>query len=274
MKLPFRQRLHLFEFGDQSWLTGWLREAYLDCLNLGLKSGGQFNQLHRAYAEWAAGRPGEPVLDMGSGGAGPIATMLRRAKAEGVQLPKIVLSDLHPSPEHYRELQTELGADRIGFLAEPVSALAVEHSVPRLRSICSTLHHFAPPQTEALILDAVKHAEGLFIVEPLQRNLRHFLMVLFSGPLPYLLAPFFARNWSWRKFFFTTIIPLAPLMVAFDGCISALRTYKPEEVVAMMPASTREHFKVHTGYLPYMGLYAAYFIAIQRKTTSPNTLSD
>lgn len=270
MKLPFRQRIHLFEFGDQSWLTGWMREAYLDCLNLGLKSGGQFNQLHRVYADWAAGRPGEPVLDMGSGGAGPIATMVRRAKAEGAPLPMIILSDLHPSPKHYHELQAELGAEQIGYRAESVSAMDVGPAAPRLRSMCSTLHHFDPTQAAALIRDAVNHAEGLFIVEPLQRNLRHFLMVLLSGPLPYLLAPFFARRWSWRKFIFTTIIPLAPLMVAFDGCVSVLRTYKPEELGAMIPAFVRHQFTIQTGFLPYMGMFAAYYWAIQR-TSGPTT---
>ena len=274
MKLPFRQRINLFEFGDQSWLSGWLRDAYLDCLNLGLKSGGQFNQLHRAYANWSAVQPGASVLDLGSGGAGPIATMVRRAKRESIPLPKIILSDLHPSPEHYQVLQSELGAEQIGYMAEPVSALAVGPGAPRLRSMCSTLHHFAPTQVQALILDAIHHADGLFIVEPLQRNLRHFLMVLLSGPLPYLLAPFFARTWSWRKFFFTTILPIAPLMVAFDGCVSVLRTYKPEELVAMIPEPRRHQFTIQTGFLPYMGCFAAYFVAIQRNpaaSSDPHT---
>ena len=58
-----------------------------------------------------------------------------------------------------------------------------------------------------------------------------------------MLAPFFSRNFQFRKFLFTTIIPIIPIMVAFDGAVSVLRSYTTEEIIAMMPPGSRDQFQ-------------------------------
>ena len=263
----FSQRHHFFEFGDQPWLTGVLRASYLDGLNLGLRLGGQFSKVHLALHAWADHRKGQPILDLGSGGGGPVETILRAAEKDGLRLPKIYLSDLFPSPRHYQNLQDALGADRIDYLKEPLSAWSANQPPFELRSICSTFHHFKPAEARLLVERALTSGSGLFILEPLQRNLRHFLMVLLSGPFPYMLAPFFADRWSWRKFLLCTVLPVAPLMVAFDGCVSVLRTYTAQEITDMIPPALRDEVEVHQGTLPYMGLYGALHVSLIRKPT-------
>lgn len=261
----FSKRFELWEFGDQPWFRGWWRETYLDCLNIGLRSGGQFRRLHRVFAAWAAQCPGASVLDLGSGGGGPIRTMLRTAERNGFALPRILLSDLFPSIEHYRELERRFGSERLSYVAEPVSALAVDRRDLRLRCICSTFHHFRPDQAAALVRDAVEHADGLFIAEPLQRDLRHVILVLLAGPLPYLLAPFTADRFGWRKLLLCTLLPIVPLLVMFDGLVSVLRTYAPEEIEAMIPPERRPDVTVTHGTLSYMGIFAAQYTCIVRR---------
>ena len=238
----------------------------MDCLNIGLRSGGQFRRLHLAFSAWAARLPGAAVLDLGSGGGGPIRTMLRSAARDGTAMPLIFLSDLFPSREHYQDLERQHGKGQLSFIPEPVSALDVGRPDIRLRSICSTFHHFRPQQATALVRDAVEHADGLFIAEPLQRNLRHFLLVLLSGPIPYLLAPFTADRFEWRKLLFCTLLPIVPLLVMFDGCVSVLRTYTAKEIEAMIPPDMRPELDVSHGTLSYMGLFAAQYSCITRRT--------
>ena len=261
----FAHRRHAFEFGDQSWMKGAWRAAYLDCLNFGLRVGGQFRPVHKAYSAWAQRAGAGTVLDLGSGGAAPIETLILGARADGNAMPKIVLSDLFPSAAHYEAMKQRLGAEAIDYVSEPVSALKVDRPDLPARSICSTFHHFRPDDARALVEDAIRNGSGLFILEPLQRNLRHFLLVLLSGPFAYMLAPFFARRFSVFSLLFCTLLPIIPLMVMWDGCVSALRMYTPDEIRAMIPEELRTKVDVETGEFPYIGAFGATFVAMTRR---------
>ncbi|HVX56724.1 MAG TPA: hypothetical protein VHA37_03250, partial [Candidatus Saccharimonadales bacterium] len=58
----------------------------------------------------------------------------------------------------------------------------------------------------------------------------------------HLIVPFFARRFAWRKLLFTTLVPIVPFFVAFDGIVSALRTYTKDEILAMLPAGWEDEF--------------------------------
>lgn len=260
----FRRRFHLAEFGDQAWLAGWWRDAYLDCLNHGLRVGGQFRQLHHVYARWAMRNGFGPVLDLGSGGGGPIETMLEQARTDGSKLPLICLSDLHPSQKHFSELVQKFGTEQLAYQSIPVSACAPNGRGYALRSICATLHHFRPELVSQILHVALSESRSLLIVEPLQRNLRHLLLVLLSGPFAYMAAPFTARHWDWRKFLFTTILPIIPLLVMWDGLVSVLRTYTFEEISALVPPELGKDVTISKHTLPYMGFFGALCIEVTR----------
>ena len=265
MSGSFRRRRHLFEFGDQPWMTGRWRRAYLDCLNLGLRIGGQYRTMHRPFSAWATTAGEQKVLDLGSGGAAPLETLLREAAAEKAPMPCVVLSDLYPSPDHYRAIQERWGADRVQYIAAPVSATEAQRPDLPLRSICSTFHHFKPALAGRIVDDALRNGRGLFVMEPLQRDLGHFLLVLLSGPFVYMLAPFLQRRVTLFNILFCTLLPIIPLMVMFDGCVSVLRMHTPDEIEGMVPQDLRAKVNVTKGVLPYMGAFGATYVALTRK---------
>jgi hypothetical protein len=261
------RRFQLFEFGDQPWLKGWARECYLDCLNFGLRTAGQFRGILEPLLQWVGPPPHPDILDLGSGGGGPIETLLMEGAKRGVVLPRFILSDLYPSAEHYKSLVARYGEARLGFLAQPVSADRVPQGSPPLRIICSAFHHFRPELARTVVEDAVRSSDGLFIVEPLQRDWRHLLMVLLSGPLPYMGAPFVASRKSFMKFLFCLLIPVFPLMVMFDGCVSVLRTYQPDEMLDMIPRDDRKRFTAEWGVSPYFRIFGAPYFFVRRRQT-------
>ena len=255
------KRRHLAEFGDQPWLAGWWREGYLDCLNFGLRSGGQFRKLNSIIAEWATRHEGGPILELGSGGGGPTELIVQQSIRGEIHIPKIVMSDLFPSPAHYRALSEQYGRERLDYIAEPVSADSAVPAHP-LRMICTTFHHFRPDLAARVIADALQKGRSLLIVEPLQRNLLHLLLVLASGPFPYMPAPFVSRRRDWRKFIATLIVPILPLMVMWDGVISVLRTYRPDEIKQLLPPELREKIQIRIHKLPYLGIFSGTCVEI------------
>lgn len=260
------KRRQLFEFGDQEWMRGWLREAYLDGLNLTLRIAGQYAKMHRPFSAWASAAGSPPVLDLGSGGAGPIKTIVLAAQAENVALPLIVLSDLYPSSTHYENLARRLDG-RVSHITEPVSATAVHRTEFRMRSLCSVFHHFPPAAAKQIVEDAARWSDGIFIMEPFERNVLHFVMTLLGGPFVYMLTPFLSPRFSLRKLLACLVLPIVPLMLFFDGCVSVLRVYTGKEIEEMFPPDVRQDFDFRSGRLTYMGLFQATFFCASRKKT-------
>lgn len=258
----------------------------MDCLNFAWRIGGHYRGVHRPFSEWAAAAASVqarealvpqgllPVLDLGSGGAGPVEAMIRAARDAGTTMPRIVLSDRYPDTRHFADLAARLGDSALGFVPEPVSALEADRLDFRLRCLFAAFHHFRPQEARAVLAGAARHADGFFIVEPFERTLRHFLMVFLSGPFVYMLAPFFSRRFCFRKLLVSTLIPIVPLMVMFDGCVSVLRVYTPREILSLFPDGTGQDFETRAGTLPYMRVCrASYFYAFRRASRQDERLS-
>jgi hypothetical protein len=238
----------------------------MDCLNTALKLGGHYRDMHVPFRAWAEQAAGWEVLDLGSGGGGPADTLLDGARRAGKTIPKLILSDLHPSLSHFRALQEKYGDGAVGYLAEPVDAANVNCRHVGLRSMCTAFHHLPPAEAEAVVRDAALHAEGLFVLESFRRDIRHLLMVVLSGPFVYMLAPFQKGCFSWKKLALCTLFPVVPLMVLFDGCVSVLRTYSPDEIRDFFPEDLRDRYRFEAGDRRYMGFFrATYFCATRMR---------
>ncbi|MCK6472489.1 MAG: hypothetical protein L6R28_12160 [Planctomycetes bacterium] len=263
-------RVQGFEFGDQRWFKGIWREAYLDGLNFSFRLYGVYRRMHEPFARWARMALGSKathetarVLDLGSGGAGPVETVLACARKSGTDLPRVTLSDLNPDLDAFQRAKAAL-PERLDFVPESLDACdpeAAASAAPdaRLRSVCSAFHHFDPDSARRLLAATTEQADGLFVMEPMGRS---WLSPLYSLPnlLPLLLAPFFARRFSFKKVLIGTLLPLVPLMIVFDGVVSALRMYRPEEVLELLPESARRGWHWEFGEKPYMLLFRAPYL--------------
>ena len=257
-------RVQAFEFCDQAWVRGSLREAYLDGLNFLFKAGRIYHSMHRPFRRWALAAGETRVLDLASGGGGPIETLLASARREHLTMPRVTLSDLYPDTEAFARVQ-QAHPGQVDFKPAPVDATGAVALREPLVSICTGFHHFAPPQAGQVLANVVAHTNGFFIMEVLPRNL---LTPFLSLPmLPVLmLAPIFSRRFSWKKFALTTLLPLVPCMIVFDGMVSALRVYRPEELLALLPEHARREWRWESGAVRYLGVMRApYFFGVRKR---------
>ena len=54
-----------------------------------------------------------------------------------------------------------------------------------------------------------------------------------AAPLGVWLLTPLVRPFRWARLFWTYLVPVLPLAILFDGVVSALRVYTPEEMRAM-----------------------------------------
>jgi hypothetical protein len=251
-------RIQGFEFCDQPWLKGVWREAYLDGLNFILWMGGIYARLHEPFAKWVRRAGNRPVQDLASGGGRPIATLIEEADKKNVSLPKIILSDLHPDTNAFALMARDYPG-RLEYVGETVDATDPGAGGARLFSICGAFHHFPPETARRMLANVASRGDGIFIQEIFDRQWWALALCMFNL-IPLMLAPFFSERFSVKKLLISTILPIVPLMIMFDGIVSIFRTYRPAEIIAMLPIRLRTEWHWEMGSCSFMGFLGAPYV--------------
>jgi hypothetical protein len=134
------------------------------------------------------------------------------------------------------------GTPGIAVSDSPVDARDVPEPLAGFRTIFLALHHFTPVDAGAILASAVRAGEGIAVVEGASRS-------------PAGLAAMAA----------------APLAVLFDGVVSVLRIYTPEEMLAMSAgAPGAEAYDWTTGLMEVTGAPVGwpYLIGVPRRSTA------
>jgi hypothetical protein len=117
--------------------------------------------------------------------------------------------------------------------AAPVNALAVPTNLAGFRVIFSAFHHFAPPQAEALLRDAVANGAGIGVFEGAGKSWLEIGLALTVLPVAQLLLTPFFRPFRLSRLVFTYLLPLIPLTTIWDGVVSIFRMYPPADLLAL-----------------------------------------
>lgn len=253
------RRYHLLEIDDQPWFPSSLRANVQAVLTLFWTF--RIPVLQRlSPAELVASTIGRELgsrtseytyVDFCSGAGGPtpqIETFLNAQLAQTTKHDKasapvqFLLTDLHPHIEAWKAAAKK--SDYLSFIAEPVNAAEApkdlltrpgnaseERRLFRLFSLA--FHHFDDEIAINILENTLETADGFGIFELQDRSIFSFLLVAFTGPLLFLLTPFFFYN-SLQHLLFTYLCPIVPFVIQFDGYISCLRTRTPEEVLALL----------------------------------------
>lgn len=233
-------RLHLVELHDLPACPPSLRDALTDFLAFALNLAGAYDpagpMLQRAVARTRARR----VIDLCSGAGGP---WRRLAKTVGVP---VLLTDLYPHEGLHK-----------GLHSEPVDARSVPASLDGFRTVFTAFHHFRPDEARAILADAVAQGQGIAVFEAARRAPWEILVVALTW-LGVVLAEPFIRPWSWSRFFWTYLPPVLPLVGTFDGIVSCLRAYSPDELRELVQGLDSYEWEIgdiRGGWSPLRGTY-------------------
>jgi hypothetical protein len=183
--------------------------------------------------------------DVCSGSGGGALVMRRELAAAGVELEHLTLSDRYPNAVA-RQRVAAANDPRVEYLREPVDALAVPSHAPAVRTMFGALHHFPPVVVQRILAAAVHDGVPIAFVDlaasPGLRRMPAWLAPLAAIPnvvflllAPLLLTPL-VRPFRWSRLAWTYLLPAIPIVFAWDGTVSALRAYLPEELLALARA--------------------------------------
>jgi hypothetical protein len=216
---------HLFEFMDLDWLPVSLRRTIRETLECA------FSRLFRGYYAWVAeevlkeatGSRYTTLVELGAGPA-PITRLLaNEAKTEGLRL---VPCDINPDQPVYEELEKRYPGKVVPRYDNVDLSKPHSWGQGALLFLSASFHHIPPRDRCAVIEQLTESAERVMVFEPLRRTFRSMLLALTSF-VPALVTPLwlFRRPGRLGRFFWCWLLPVAPLLISWDGVVSCLRMW-------------------------------------------------
>ena len=169
----------------------------------------------------------QEILDLCSGGAGPVIAIRDALAADGCQLP-VTLTDKFPNRAAFEYARQRSGGS-VAFIESSVDATAVPPDLSGFRTLFSGLHHFRPEAARRILQDAVDQHRPIGVFEMTQRKPVYLLGSLLL-PAALLLSTPFIRPFRWSRLFWTYVVPIVPAFLTWDALVSCLRTYSPKEL--------------------------------------------
>ncbi len=243
--------IHLFEIEDQTWCPAILLDAETDFLQFILRLSNSYGvivpRLQAALASCGTHR----IIDLAAGGSGPWPRLLPRLLAEAPTI-ELYLTDKFPNHQGFAAFQHQFPR-QVTAVPASVDAAAVPSDLTGFRTVFTAFHHFPPEVARQVLADAVRQRQGIGIFETTQRSVHAVLGLLPAPLLSVLTAPFIAP-FRWSRLGWAYVLPALPVLVAWDGFVSCLRTYTPSELralIASVPGS--DGYVWHVGEEPNPG---------------------
>jgi hypothetical protein len=239
-------RVQAFEWMDQPWLPEAVRDALTDCL----RGAEAFTRLFDHALPLLTGvlrRHGRrDIVDLAAGSGGPMVRLFPRLREASVA-DTLTLTDLYPRPGAISP------SPGLRYLPEAVDATAVPADLPGLRVICNALHHLPPDAARALLADAARHGEPVLVLEALARRPTAMVAAIGVAALAWPLGPLY-RPWRASRAALCWPLPIVPLLLVWEGVVSCLRCYTPDELHALAadagpPGWRWSHGEIATGFI-------------------------
>ena len=171
------------------------------------------------------------IIDLCSGGGGPWLRLHSNMSNGDGQPPTVLLTDKFPNLPAF-ERARRLSDGKLDFHVDAVDATRVPPELQGFRTLFTSFHHLRPKAARALLKDAVEQRQPIAIFEAAQRSWMALALTALA-PLHVLALTPFVRPFRWSRLLWTYLLPAVPLVALFDGIVSCLRIYSPEELRGM-----------------------------------------
>lgn len=240
-------RVHLVEIEDLAGCPAAIRDGALDFLRASQTWIDQTQPVAPVLARLIEATGARRVVDLCSGGGGPLALIAAQLAELGHGVP-FLMTDLYPNEVAFERARAESDG-RVDFVKEGIDASRVPPELDGVRTLFNGFHHFHPELARAVLRDAAEQRQPIAVFELLQRRPLSLLSVTFGAIASLLIGPF-TRPFRIAKLILCWPIPLIPLVVLWDGIVSCLRVYSPDELRGLVADIDLPGYVFEAGVLP------------------------
>ncbi|PCJ99250.1 MAG: hypothetical protein COA42_24165 [Alteromonadaceae bacterium] len=258
------KRMHLFEWEDQTWFPVVFRNLLTDSLRYIGTKWPLFDQALPIIEKGLSKSNSDQVIDLCSGASGPWLGFINTGFSASVKL-----TDKFPNASAINLVAKE-SKGQITYSEESIDATDVPENMQGMRTLFMSFHHFKPDMAKAILQDAVDKNTSIAIFECNERNMFNLLFALPLNILLTFLCTPFVKPLTISRLFWTYIIPIFPLVIAWDGWVSNLRTYSPDDLKELVNSIDHENYVWEIGKksVPVPGGAMTYLLGYPKNKTS------
>jgi hypothetical protein len=238
------RRIQFIEIHEQPWFPSFLRDDVTDALQYGLSFLKAYAPIGPMLQSALNSLRSRSIVDLCSGGGGPWLHLSRNIEGDA-GADQIRLTDKFPNLRAFQNVRAASG-NRITFCTDSVDAMKVPRELTGFRTMFSSYHHFPREEARAVLQDAVDASQSIGIFE-VTRRAPSAICIIFPWALMVFLCTPWIRPFRWSRLFWTYVVPIVPFVLLFDGVVSCLRTYRPQELREIIGKLTGNEYQWEVG---------------------------
>ena len=251
---------HLFEFEDLCWFPNTIRESMMDCLSFIIKILNIYQPIIPLILEGLQKTDSKQIVDLCSGGGGAMEQISKNINLQSNYKIKILLTDKFPNVNAFQLLAAK-SKGGTSFLETSIDAANVPSTLTGFRTIFSAFHHFSKPFAKSVIQNAVDAKTGIGIFDGGDKNIFIIIGLILIHPFIFFFCTPFFRPFRFSRLFFTYLIPIIPICQIWDGIVSIIRLYKPDELLKIATEVDDETYYWRSGKMKNtLGMHVTYLI--------------
>ena len=240
------KRIQLFEFEDFPWLPHAIRDSMTRMLTLLHGWLGTKEHLAELLSEVSKQTGRSLFLDYCSGDGGAMPDVLRILHDKHNLPASLVLTDLYPNRDAASRI-AKIGEPRLTYCLDPVDATkALPAYTGSIRTMVCSFHHTPVGLAKAILERAVDSGDPIVIYELSDNSAPPKYLWWIGLPLNLIFGFFVAaciRPMSLKHFSFSFLIPIIPVLFAWDGAVSNARTYTLTDLDELLSGGSIDGYK-------------------------------
>ncbi|MEZ4935975.1 MAG: hypothetical protein R2799_00115 [Crocinitomicaceae bacterium] len=225
------KRIHLFEFEDLSWFPDFIRVCMTQYLLLIHNLFGSRPVIADLLSTTLKSTGKNHIIDLCSGAGGPMIDAFEDLKKSDFPHLQVSLSDLYPN-QKAADLVNSRNEEGLKYITHPVDATHLQEELDGLRTMVCSFHHMTEDNAKSILKDAFDKKEPILIYEISDNSSPKFLWwtAFPINILVVLLLTPMIKPLTLNQIIFTYLIPVLPLVIAWDGAVSNARTYSQNDL--------------------------------------------
>ena len=258
------RRIAAPELEDYPWFPVPLRDAMTGFLRVASEALGAADAAAPLVLEAMDAAGTDRLVDLCSGGGGPVVALVRRLRDHHHRDASVVLTDLYPNADAFARAEADLPGRAVGRRAS-TDACAVPAELTGVRTLFNALHHLPPAVARAVFADAAASRQPIVTFELVERGLQGAAIVAGLPLAIYALTPF-VRPARAAMLALTYAAPVLPAAITWDGFASCLRAYSVPELEALVAPLQRDdyRFRVVRRRIPWRPLFMTSVVGLPR----------
>jgi len=247
------KRVELFEFEDFNWFPNVIRTGVTNLIAVLHRLTGTSEIISGLILEMNKRNTFSNIIDLGSGSGGPMPEVIEKINSTNQNSDmQLILTDKNPNLRFAQKINKQQ-LTNIKYRELPVDATNVTEDLKGLKTMIASFHHMNPTVALKILMHAQESKEPILIYEIAKNTIP---LLIWSLLLPVSLVILilmtlfmtpFVRPLSFSQILFTYLIPIIPIVYAWDGQASLMRTYTFKDIEQLLGNKDKPDYKWKIG---------------------------